>query len=590
MHILSKYVLVISFFLVTITAFKFYPRWEKKGGEATLSWDASGYYMYLPAIFIYNDIKKYHFKDSILQKYQHTPDFQQAFFHEKSGNYVMKYSSGLALLSLPFFTVGHLWASSSTIYPDDGFSYPYQISIGVGLLLLSLIGLFYLRLVLLRYYRDKTVAILLLVYVIGTNYINYAAVDQAMTHGTLFTIYTALLWVTIRFYDTFQWKYAVSIGLLTGLAALIRPTEFIAILLPVFWSISNLADLRQRLSIVSVHMYKYLVAGLMFCLIVVIQPIYWKYATGEWIVYSYGEQGFSWLKPHVYDYILSYRSGWLRFTPMMVLPFIGLWVFYKNKVNHIPVIGFILVSFYIVTAWDIWDYGGRAMVQYYPILAFPFAALIEVAGKKKWSQFILYPGLVLLAYLNVWWVYHLHGGQVQALELSRAYYWAKVGRWTANDEDRKLLDNKHVFRDLPQNPVTIYQNSFDNDTSAQIVDIAGNRQIRLNKETQSSPSLRIEYKNQFKKWIRVKATFTCTNKEWNLWNQTQFIIKFSQGDKEIQTNMIRIHRFISDGESKEIFIDAKLPKSFDKVDILFWHAGSDKELLIDDVEVSTFED
>ena len=159
-------------------------------------------------------------------------------------------------------------------------------------------------------------------------------------------------------------------------------------------------------------MYKYLVAGLMFCLIVVIQPIYWKYATGEWIVYSYGEQGFCWLKPHIYDYILSYRSGWLRFTPMMVLPFIGLWVFYKNKVNHIPVIGFILVSFYIVTAWDIWDYGGRAMVQYYPILAFPFAALIEVAGKKKWSQFILYPGLVLLAYLNVWWVYHLHGGQV----------------------------------------------------------------------------------------------------------------------------------------------------------------------------------
>ncbi|MFZ1526356.1 MAG: hypothetical protein WAT22_16160, partial [Saprospiraceae bacterium] len=234
--------------------------------------------------------------------------------------------------------------------------------------------------------------------------------------------------------------------------------------------------------------------------------------------------------------------------------------------------------------------GGRAMVQYYPILAFPFAALIEVAGKKKWSQFILYPGLVLLAYLNVWWVYHLHGGQVQALELSRAYYWAKVGRWTANDEDRKLLDNKHVFRDLPQNPVTIYQNSFDNDTSAQIVDIAGNRQIRLNKKTQSYTSLRIEYKNQFKKWIRVKATFTCTNKEWNLWNQTQFIIKFSQGDKEIQTNMIRIHRFISDGESKEIFIDAKLPKSFDKLDILFWHAGSDKELLIDDVEVCTFED
>ncbi len=77
----SKYALIICIFLVSITAFKFYPKWEKKGTEATLSWDASGYYMYLPAIFIYNDIKKCSFKDSILQKYQPTPDFQQAFLH-----------------------------------------------------------------------------------------------------------------------------------------------------------------------------------------------------------------------------------------------------------------------------------------------------------------------------------------------------------------------------------------------------------------------------------------------------------------------------------------------------------------------------
>jgi len=589
----SKYALIICIFLVSITAFKFYPKWEKKGTEATLSWDASGYYMYLPAIFIYNDIKKCSFKDSILQKYQPTPDFQQAFLHEKSGNYVMKYSSGLALLSSPFFAVGHLWASSSTVYPSDGFSYPYQISIGVGLFLFSLVGLYYLRKVLLEFYKDKTVAILLLVYVIGTNYINYAAVDQAMTHSTLFTIYTLLLWVTTRFFDTFQWKYAACIGLLTGLATLIRPTELISILLPIFWGITSWKSVLERFTFIIKHFSKFLLAAFLFCTIVAIQPIYWKYATGEWIVYSYGDQGFSWLKPHVYDYILSYRCGWLRYTPMMVLPFVGLWFFYQKKINLVPIIGFILVSFYLVTAWDVWDYGGtagRAMVQYYPILAFPFAALIEVADQKKWSRYILYPGLVFLTYLNVWWVYHAHGGQVQALELSRAYYRAKVGRWTANDEDKKLLDNKFVYRELPQNPITIYQNNFDNDTSAQIVDTGGDKKIRLNKETQFSPIFSIDRKNQFKKWVRVKAKFTCTNKEWNLWRQTQFIVKFYLGEREIQANMIRVHRFITDGESKEIYIDTKIPKSFDKVDILFWHADSDRELFIDDLKVITFAD
>ncbi len=592
MRSLSLYSLILCFLVTTITAFNFYPRWENKGTEATLSWDASGYYMYLPAIFIYKDIKKCNFKDSILQKYQPTPEFMQGYVHEKSGNYVMKYSSGLALVSLPFFAVGHLWASSSQIYPADGFSYPYQISIGVGLFLISLIGLYFLRKVLLRYYRDKTVAILLLVYVIGTNYINYSAVDQAMTHSTLFTIYALLLWCTIRFYDTFRWNYAVFIGLLIGLATLIRPTELISVLLPIFWGVISWATLKERYNIIKTQYHKFLVAGLLFCCVVVVQPLYWKYATGDWIVYSYGDQGFSWLKPHIYDYILSYRCGWLRYTPMMVMPFVGLWVFYKNKVNSIPIIGFILLSFYLVTAWDVWDYGGtagRAMVQYYPILAFPFAALIEKADQKKWSQYILYPGLVFLAYLNVWWVYHAHGGQVQALELSRAYYRAKVGRWTADEEDKKLLDNKFVFRDIPQSPVVIYQNRFENDTSVQIVDLDGNRQIRMYKEAQFSPTFTINQENQFKKWIRVKAKFTCTNKEWNLWRQTQFIVKFYSGDKEIQTNMIRVHRFISDGESKEIYLDTKVPKSFDKVDILFWHADSDKELWIDDLEVITFE-
>jgi hypothetical protein len=112
----------------------------------------------------------------------------------------------------------------------------------------------------------------------------------------------------------------------------------------------------------------------------------------------------------------------------------------------------------------------------------------------------------------------------------------------------------------------------------------------MNKENQFSPTFTIEQKYQFKKWIRINAKFTCTNKEWDLWRQTQFIVKFYNGDKEVQANMIRVHRFISDGETKDIYLDAKLPKSFTRADIIFWHADSDKELWIDDLKVITFDD
>ncbi|HLO56556.1 MAG TPA: hypothetical protein VK169_19830 [Saprospiraceae bacterium] len=589
MNSISRISLILCFVSMTFIAFKFYPRWEKAGGESTLSWDAAGYYMYLPAVFIYKDLKKCGFKDSLLQKYQFASEFQQAYIHEKSGNYVMKYASGLAVVSLPFFAVGHIWASNSAIYPADGFSYPYQFSIGFGLFLVALLGMYFLRKILLRYYEDKTVAIILIVYAIGTNYINYAAVDQAMAHSTLFTVYAILIWYSIRFYETFAIKYAVCIGLLVGLATLIRPTELMSLLLPLLWGMSSIADINTRLKTIVSHFNKYALAIICFLAVAMIQPIYWKYVTGEWLVYSYGEQGFSWLRPHIYDYTFSYKSGWLRFAPMMILPFVGLWIFYKKRVNTIPVIFFFLLSYYVVTAWDVWDYGGRAMVQYYPILAFPFAALVEEANRKKLYQYVLFPGMLLLAYINVWWVYHAHGGQVQALNLSRAYYWAKVGRWTADDNDKKLLENKHVYRGLVQDSTVLYFNDFERDTTVSWTEKEGNKMIRMNKDTEFSPTFTLLSEGQFKNWMRIRATFHCTDKEWETWKQTQFICKFYNGDTEIQGNMIRIHPFINSGETKDIYIDAKVPKQFTRVDILFWHAGGDKELWIDNLQVITFD-
>src|SRR5690606_1003927 len=204
-----------------------YPKWQKERTEATLSWDVSGYYMYLPALFIYKDIKQCTFKDSIIQKYSPTPDFQQAFRHEKSGNYVMKYSSGQAIIMLPFFVIAHTWASISNTYPNDGFSYPYQVSIGVGMFLLALLGLYFLRKILLLYFSDKVTAITLLLLVIGTNYLNYSSIDQALTHNALFTIYVLIIWNTIAFYKNHKIRFLIYSGLLCGLATLIRPTEII---------------------------------------------------------------------------------------------------------------------------------------------------------------------------------------------------------------------------------------------------------------------------------------------------------------------------------------------------------------------------
>ena len=48
-----NFIAILWFFL----GFSYYPKWEKPWSEATISWDVSGYYHYLLAIFIYKDIR-----------------------------------------------------------------------------------------------------------------------------------------------------------------------------------------------------------------------------------------------------------------------------------------------------------------------------------------------------------------------------------------------------------------------------------------------------------------------------------------------------------------------------------------------------
>ena len=101
-------IIVTSLVLVLLT-FVYYPKWKKDRTEATISWDVSGYYFYLPSIFIYKDLKKVGFKQKIQDQYSPASSAYQTYTYA-NGNEVMKYSSGMALLYSPFFGLGHIGA------------------------------------------------------------------------------------------------------------------------------------------------------------------------------------------------------------------------------------------------------------------------------------------------------------------------------------------------------------------------------------------------------------------------------------------------------------------------------------------------
>lgn len=585
--------------LVIIAMALWYPKWEKKDTEATLSWDVMGYYLYLPAAFIYKDLAQLKFKDKIINQYRPTAGFYQAFLHEKSGNFVMKYPIGLAVLYSPFFAIAHAYALVSD-YPPDGFSFPYQMAISWGSILVAILGLWMARKVLRFYFDEVSSAITLLLVAIATNYLNYTAIDGAMAHNYVFTLYTLLVWLTIKWYGQPTFWKSIGIGLCIGLAALSRPTDLLCCLIPILWGVSSWDDFRHRLQYWLLHWQKIALTFLAVIVVGSIQLLYWKSIAGEWIVYSYEDQGFSWLRPHIKNVLISYRKGWLVYTPVMLLALIGFFpLFKKYKSLFWACLIFFFINFYVVAAWDIWAYGGafgqRALIESYVILLFPLTAFWEWIFIKKWRSVAALLFAFCCIGLNIFQTWQAHGHGFETEAMTKAYYWRIFANPTPTLLDRKLLDTKEDFQGERHNIQQIYFDDFENFTDSTFYSTkfskSGNYALHISKDQPFTPTVILEVEEEHPKWLRVSADFYLPQKEWGVWNMTQLIVRFEKSDEVIKNRMIRIQRQLGGRQWQSNWIDMRIPEEdFDHVKMYFWNGGSSKEVFVDNLRVEIYED
>ena len=115
--------------------------------------------------------------------------------------------------------------------------------------------------------------------------------------------------------------------------------------------------------------------------------------------------------------------------------------------------------------------------------------------------------------------------------------------------------------------------------------------VTLNKVVQWSPKIEYGLKNGDGQWLRAIGTFKCSVKEWDVWKMTQMIVRFQMDDHVVKERSIRVQRLLNDAELKEIWMDVKVPparKPFNKVVVLFWNAGGDKEIEVSKLGVETF--
>ena len=646
----SQSALLFAFCVLTFASFVFYPKWKKPQTEAELSWDVAGYYFYLPAFFIYKDPLKVGFKDDIQKKYNPQTVYYSTALYPPTGNQVMKYASGMAIMYAPAFFVAHLSANFLS-FPADGFSLPYQFAIQLWSLLLAFVGLYYLRKVLLKLnFSDKAVAITLVLYILATNYLDYASITNAMSHSYIFTLYALLLWCILKFYENganenveinFQnpkskiFIPAVGIGTTIGLAVLARPSELPIILLPVLWGIGSLEDVKQRLLFLKENIFSVAMAVITFAAWISIQLIYWKAVTGKFLYNSYGEgeKFFDWKRPHIIDGLFSAQKGWFVYTPIMIFAMFGLVLLYKKQRGiFFPITIYLAAFIYVSFAYKIWWYAGslgqRQMVQTYSILAIPFAAFVQwLLDFRLWTidfgqwttnvnknpnlnfqnlesnvqrpmSKILFPILTTLfigacIYMNLFWTYNAHiGGNFDGENMTRAYFWRVLGKTEHDRDDDKLLDNKYDVKGERKNIEVFYTNNFEADTSAYLSTdsvINGKKSLFLDK-THQVTEYRLPLFDKNKTWLRAVATFYIREKEYDIWKMSKFQIIFKKNKQVVRVNEIRLQRLMNAFETRQISLDAKIPKiDFDSVFIGFDNNGGNKKIWLDDLSVETFD-
>ena len=312
-----------------------------------LTWDVMGYYLYLPAIFTYSDFFTLSFLPDILATYNPTPFLYQAIALD-GGDYVMRYTYGVSLFYLPFFLLGHL-AAYILNYPTDGFSAPYQFFIGISAIVYTGIALWLLRKVLVQYFSDSAIALALLVLLGGTNFLQYVAIDGAMPHSYLFLLYALVLYYTMRWHQSPRWHHALIIGLAIGLATLSRPTEIIIGLLPLLWGISSKASLQDKIHLLAKHYRHLFILALAAAIVILPQLLYWKATTGQFLYYTYDDQGFEWGNPHIGEILVSFRKGWLLYTPLAGLALLGFFFLHRRaQAITLALLTFFLLNFYII--------------------------------------------------------------------------------------------------------------------------------------------------------------------------------------------------------------------------------------------------
>lgn len=380
--------------------------------------DTTSYYSYLPAVFLYDDLKE-------LQFLQEHPELGVWVETNPQGVRHFKMTCGLAILWTPAFLITVALAPDTEVL--FGYDWPFHLAISLTALLIGFFGFVALNEFLKRHFKNSTAWISSLAVFFGSNMLYYTINDAGMSHAYNFSLIAFLLFGLHKLSDKAFIKL-VGLGFIMGLVVLIRPTNALLLLMiPLVLLFLNQIHWKELFSI---KVILSLALGVLLGLLP--QFLYWYHISGEPVMYSYGKEGFFFGFERVLLGLFGFRKGLFVYAPGFILLLLA--PFLAERENRTLAwinFGFFSAFSLVIFSWWCWWYGGgfgsRSMIDFFPLAALSIASVLD-RFKIKWALFLI--GAALLH--NFWFTYQFVRGKVHYDSMTSEAY-AKILTFRPND-------------------------------------------------------------------------------------------------------------------------------------------------------------
>ena len=371
---IRKNVVVVIIFLALILTVAI--RWSGLSGEnyrSIISSDGLGYYHYYISALDSVGFANQKVNATYLVK---TPD----------SRVVNKYFVGLPILWSPFILPVYSYYSIVNQNQVDFYAEGFQKAVSLAALFYLFFGLFAMKKLLQTFnIEQRIVNFRLFAFFFGTNLSYYTIIAPSMSHVYSFALISGFLYF-VRLYSLKQLpKHLIYGSLLFALIVLVRPVNgLILMAVPIVWKSRS-----PYFQLIKTQFKVVVAVVIMILLIVAIQPLFWYLQTGSIVQWSYAGEGFYFTNPKIFDFVLSFRKGFLVYTPILLFSLISIIVILKKyKQRALFLFIFILVLIYILSSWWSWYYGdsfgSRVMIDFYPIFILLFS--LGLQNLKFWHR------------------------------------------------------------------------------------------------------------------------------------------------------------------------------------------------------------